>query len=110
MRAGRLLIRPLRDIGRQRQPHDHQRLLAVALDDQDVALVDPVVELAEAVGSGLALAPQHPGVAKRKLKVMADSVSAADLPGADQRGYRQFNPNALPVRAEAAHDTGTRSV
>jgi hypothetical protein len=77
--------------------------LPIRLDYQDVAFIKPVVELPEAVGSGLALDPQHPVITKRQFEVMASLVSAADFPSADELGYRKFNANALPTRTEPAH-------
>src|ERR1700719_3760344 len=38
---------------------------------------------------------------------MPGLISAADFPGADELGYRKFNANALPARAEPAHDAGS---
>jgi hypothetical protein len=83
--------------------------LPISLDDQDVALIEPVVELPEAAGSGLALDPQCPVVTKQQFEVVTGLVSAADLPSADKLGYRDFNANALPARTEAAHGVGAIS-
>jgi hypothetical protein len=65
---------------------DHERLLGVALYDQDVALVGPGIKLPKPVSADLALDPQNRVFTKCRFKVMTGLVSAADYPGADKLG------------------------
>jgi hypothetical protein len=54
--------------------------LPVGFDDEHVGAVEPSVKLSEAVSTALDLDPQCSVVSKRKLKIVAGLVCAADLP------------------------------
>jgi hypothetical protein len=86
----------------QGQPDNVERLLPISLHDQNVALVEPSVQFAEAASSGLRLQAQIPAQERQD-----DIAGVSTTRGAGQRHPLCSETAGLESMNDSPLDTGT---